>query len=188
MFKRVTVLAALVLFAFASAANAQQKGTIEIGADNAIGYSITGKLFDVEQSDVLFAAIPFGVWRFGFFVNEQFSIEPSLGFGYFSFSDDGGSVMDLSFGADVVYNMPSGLFFHAGGALSYLNIDPGGDLDSESASQFGFGGGVGYRYQLVDMLYLRFGARAFYFLESEDDGLPSSIDIAGVFGFSFMTK
>lgn len=188
MFKRVTVLAALVLFAFASAANAQQKGTIEIGADNAIGYAITSKFMDADVPDAFFASIPFGTWRFGFFINETFSIEPSISFDFASFTDDAGSFMDLGFGADVVYNMPSGLLFHAGGAIMYMKDDPGGGAESESASQFGFGGGVGYRYQLVDMLYLRFGARGMYWLESEDDLLPGRIDIAGVFGFSFMTK
>ncbi|NIN73002.1 MAG: outer membrane beta-barrel protein [Gemmatimonadetes bacterium] len=188
MFKRVTVLAALVLFAFASAAEAQQKGTIEIGADNAIGYVITSKFQDAEVPDALFATVPFGTWRLGFFINEQFSIEPSLGFDFVSLTDDAGSAMALDFTADVVYNMPSGLFFHGGGILTYARQDPGGDAETESESQFGFGAGVGYRYQLVDMLYLRIGARGFYLLESEDDGLPSSLWIAGTFGFSFMTK
>ncbi len=188
MFKRVTVLAALVLFAFASAAEAQQKGTIEIGADNAIGYVITSKFNDFDVPDALFATIPFGYWRFGFFINETFSIEPGIGFDFVSLTDDAGSTMGLDFTADVVYNMPSGLFVHAGGLLTYLNVDPGGDVESESQSQFGFGAGVGYRYQLVDMLYLRIGARGYYLLESEDDGLPASTWIAATFGFSFMTK
>jgi hypothetical protein len=188
MFKRVTVLAALVLFAFASAADAQQKGTIEIGADNAIGYVITSKFQDADVPDALFATIPFGTWRFGFFINETFSIEPGVGFDFVSLTDDAGGAMALDFTADVVYNMPSGLLFHAGGILTYMRDDPGGDVDAETASQFGFGAGVGYRYQLVDMLYLRIGARGYYLLESEDDFLPASTWIAGTFGFSFMTK
>jgi hypothetical protein len=188
MFKRVTVLAALVLFAFASAAEAQQQGTIEIGADNIIGYQITSKFNDVDVPDAFVVAVPFANWRFGFFVNETFSIEPRLGLAFVSLTDDAGSSAVVDLWVDGVYNMPSGLFFHAGGVLAYMRDDAGGGAETETATQFGFGAGVGYRYQLVDMLSLRLGVRGFYLLESEDDFLPASTTIVGTFGFSFMTK
>lgn len=186
MFKRVTVLAVVAFFAFVGTSQAQTP--IEIGADNAIGYDITGELGSVEVPDQIFVIIPMTMWRFGFHINETFSIEPSLGLSFVSLSDDAGSSWSLMGGANVLYNMPSGLFFNGGLVIDVVNQDPGGGAESSTTTQFGFGGGVGYRIWLVDRLALRIAGQGQYLLESEDDGLPSSIRIAGLFGFSFMTQ
>jgi hypothetical protein len=182
---------ALALF-LASPSFAQNP--IEIGVDNAIGIDLVQE-FDIEgvtvaesRTDIGFT-LPFGMWRFGFFVNENISIEPAVGINYASIGDDGPSLLGINGMVDVLYNLPSNLYFHAGGAISFLNVDPGGDADSESVSQFGFGGGVGYRVPLIgDNVMVRLGARGIYFLESEDDGLPAMIAVLGTFGVSVMTQ
>ncbi|HSG81017.1 MAG TPA: hypothetical protein VLC48_02100 [Gemmatimonadota bacterium] len=186
--KRVTLLVVLAVFAMIGTAQAQEKGAIEIGADNAIGYDITGKLADFEQPDQLFVVIPFGYWRFGFFLNEKISIEPGVGFQFISLTDDAGSGFTLTGTADLLYHLQPNLFVNVGGVIDLVNIDPGGAAESSTSTQFGFGAGLGYRMELVPSLYLRLGARGWYLLESEDDGLPSSIRLAGTFGFSFFTK
>jgi hypothetical protein len=186
MFKRVTVLAVVAFFAFVGTSQAQTP--IEIGADNAIGYSITGELGTLEVPDAFFVSLPMTMWRFGFHVNETWSIEPGLGFTFVSLSDDAGSVWELSPTVNVLYNLPSGLFFNAGAGLDIISVDPGGTADSETTTIFGFGGGVGYRVWVVDRLAIRLAANGLYTLESEDDGVPSSIDIVGLFGFSFYTQ
>jgi hypothetical protein len=186
--KGATILVALAMFALVSTAQAQQKGSIEIGADNAIGYDITSTLNDVEQVDVLFVVVPFGFWRFGFFLNEKISIEPGLGFQLLSLTDDAGSLWSLSGSADLLYHLQPSLFINVGGIIDVVNVSPGGGAESATSTQFGFGGGLGYRVMLVENLYIRLGARGWYLLESEEDGLPSSIRIAGTFGFSFFTK
>jgi hypothetical protein len=165
------------------------KGALELGVDNAIGYDITGKLNDVEQSDVIFVGIPFGFWRAGFYVNEKISIEPGLGFQFASLSDDGPTLWNLNGTADVVYNLPSGLFFNLGGLIDVVSFDPGGEgSSSTTTSQFGFGGGLGYRVEMATQLHIRFGLRYWYLLESKDDELPSTSRIAGTFGLSYFTK
>jgi hypothetical protein len=190
MLKRVTVLAVLALFAVVASAQAQgTKGSVELGVDNAIGYDITGKLNDVEVSDRIFALIPFGNWRAGFYVNDKISIEPGLGFQFLNFSDDGGTNWLLNGTVDVVYNMPSGLLFHVGGLINVDSDKPAGAAaETTTVSQLGFGGGLGYRVEMATQLYLRLGLRGWYLLEKTDDGRPSTIRIAGVFGLSYFTK
>ena len=74
MLKRLMLGSALALF-LASPSFAQN--AIEIGVDNAIGIDLVQK-FEVEgvtlaesRTDIGFT-LPFGMWRFGFFVNVGF--------------------------------------------------------------------------------------------------------------------
>jgi hypothetical protein len=186
MFKRVTVLAVLAFLGYMGTAQAQTP--IEIGADNAIGYAITGKIGDVEVADAFFVQLPMTMWRFGFHINETFSIEPGLGFSFLSVTDDGPTSWDLSPTVSVLYNLPSGLFAQLGAGLDISSFDPGGGAESSTTTIFNFGGGVGYRIFMVYRLAIRLSANVRYALESEDDGIPSEIDIFGLFGFSFYTQ
>ncbi|UCF20749.1 MAG: outer membrane beta-barrel protein [Gemmatimonadota bacterium] len=191
MFKRLMLGSALALF-FASPSFAQNP--IEIGVDNAIVVDLVQefKVDDVvlgeSRTDIGFS-LPFSFWRFGFFVNENISIEPGIGFQLISIGDDGGTSYDFNGTVDILYNMPSNLYFHVGGAIFATKIDLGGELESETLSQFGFGGGLGYRIPLIgDNVMARVGARGLYVLKSEDDGLPASINVIGSFGLSVMTQ
>jgi hypothetical protein len=141
-----------------------------------------------SRTDISFD-LPFSFWRFGFFVNENISVEPSLGVSFVTIGDDGGGLTGINAGLDILYNMPSNVFVHGGGVLVLNRIDPGGNVDSETFSQFGFGGGVGYRVPLIsESIMVRLGARGVYLLKSEDDGLPASINVLGTFGLSVMTN
>jgi hypothetical protein len=187
MLKRVTVLAAMLVFAVF--ANAQAQGNpIEIGTDAGFTYSITSEFAGAEQPDLMSFSLPFTYWRVGFFLNDTWSIEPALGFNYLSVSDDGPSLYTFDVTANVLYNLASGFFVHGGGKLMYIGANEGGGADTETAMQFGFGGGAGYRIMMTDMLKLRLGANVFYLLENEDDGMPGSIDIAATIGLSMFTK
>ena len=194
--KRLSILvaAAFAVVLMADTASAQTKGAVEIGVDNGFVVNINSAIesdgFTVQESrtDVSFD-LPLLFWRLGFFVNETWSIEPGVGFSYLSFGDDNGSLTQLNATANVLYNLPSGLFFNAGGTIQWLNIGFGGDSDSESFSQFGFGGGLGYRFPVIsEQIMLRFAGQYIYLLESEDDGLPASSNILGTIGLSVMTK
>jgi len=192
MFKRVALMSAVALAFVGTPASAQN--AIEIGVDNALAIQLIQefKVGDVvlseSRTDISFD-LPFSFWRFGFFLNENISIEPALGVSYVTIGDDGGGLTGINGGVDILYNMPSNLFVHGGGVLVLTRIDPGGTVDSETFSQFGFGGGVGYRVPLIsEQIMVRLGARGIYLLKSEDDGLPGSINVLGTFGLSVMTN
>lgn len=198
MFKRVTVLAALVLFAFASAANAQEQGTIEIGFDNAFSLHLVQDLkfndvvVEESRSDFDFM-VPGIYWRFGYFASPQISIEPVLGFLLSSTGNDGGTDYLFNIGLNVLYNLPSGMYAGVNGVLLYLSEDPGGEENSITGTQFGFGGQVGYRTRfLADNIRFRVGLVYNYLLESENLDDPEKFSFAAEhrfmvpFGISIM--
>jgi len=204
MFKRVTVLAALAMFALVGTAAAQQQGTIEIGVDNAFGFDLVQKLDNptdpsfapiVEsRTDVNFF-LPAVFWRFGYFASPQFSIELPIGFILNSTGDNGGTDYFLQTGLNFLYNLESGVYAGVNGRLMYSKDDPGGDSDAVTGTQFGFGGQVGYRAPFIaDNIRFRVGLVYHYMLKSEnlDDEtkatLPALHQIAIPFGISVMTK
>lgn len=193
MFKRVTVLVALAMFALAGTSLAQNP--IEIGVDNGFVYSITSKLDDADVPDVTEISIPLMHWRFGFFLNENISVEPGLGFSYYKVGEEDGaggySWMDFMLTADVLYHFTTQgtteFFVHGGGALMLMSE---GNGESESTSQFGFGGGAGVKIPLVEAVKIRLGARALYLLENDKEEwpMPASLNIMGTVGISVMVQ
>jgi hypothetical protein len=190
MFKRLAFVSAVALVFAGSPAFAQN--AIEIGVDNALAiqliqeFKVGDVVVDSSRTDISFD-LPFSFWRFGFFVNENISIEPAIGVSFVSFGNDGGSLTLFNGGVDILYNMPSNVFVHGGGALVLARASSDGE--SDTASQFGFGGGAGYRVPLIsESIMVRLGVRGIYLLKSEDDGLPASINILGTFGISVMTN
>lgn len=186
--KRVTLLVVLGMFAVIGTAQAQQKGAVEIGTDAIFQYAITGKFNDADVPDAFTFQLPAANLRVGFWVNEMISIEPAIGLSYVKITDDNGSTFDINGELSVLYNMPSGLFVRAGGVIFFENDSPGGGAESSSTSIFGFGGGVGYRTDLLPDLKLRFGADYIYTLKNEDDFIPSASNIMVGIGLSYFTK
>lgn len=204
MFKRVTVLAALAMFALVGTAQAQQQGTIEIGVDNALGFDLVQQLDDpadpsfaplIESRTDFNFYLPAIFWRFGYFASPQFSIELPIGFLLQSTGDNGGTDYAFQSGLNFLYNMDSGLYGGVNGRIMYTSDDPGGDGEKVTGTQFGFGAQVGYRTPFIaDNIRFRVGLVYNYMLESEnvDDEtkatLPALHQFSIPFGLSLMTK
>ena len=173
---------------------AQTKGAIEIGVENGLIVSATqditesGTVLAEGQTDVI-VDVPLLFWHVGFFVSDRISIEPGFGFSFSNYGgDEGGSYTVANLSADVLYNLPSKLFLHAGGLYSYSRVSFE-EADAESAGQFGLGAGLGYRLRLIgDQVKLRLGGRYYYTFENAGDGLPSAHNFMATVGLAVLTR
>ncbi|UCC71043.1 MAG: porin family protein [Gemmatimonadota bacterium] len=185
--RKALLAVVLVLFA-ASPALAQNP--IELGADLGFWYSSTGKIGETEFVDVTTIALPVA-FRAGFFLNDNISIEPSAGVYWYKESDDGTEISFMTFLADVLYHFNTSgdtqFFVHGGGGINVVKGGEGGE--SESNLQFGFDGGAGVKFPIVERLFFRLGGRVLYLLENDKDEFPraSSFNIIGTLGLSMMT-
>lgn len=185
MLKRITqVLTALALSTtlFSSVAVAQ----VELGSDAALTFMLVSDFNGVDQDNVLNVGIPLQFFRAGFFVNEQWSIEPGVGYDFTDVGDF--SEHNLLASLAVLYNLagggPLGFFAGASGLLSYTRSDTG-TTEASSASQFGVGASVGLRGPIVgDVLKYRSEFRYAYLFESASDFLPSASMVMLTFGLS----
>ena len=193
-FLRSGVGALLLLALSAAPLTAQTKGAIEIGVENGLAVSTTqditdnGTVLSEGQTDVI-VDFPLLFWHVGFFASDRISIEPGFGLSYSNYGGaEGGSYTIFNFSTDVLYNLPSNLFFHAGGLFTYSRVGFEG-ADSESAGQFNLGAGLGYRIRLIgDQVKFRIGARYYYSFENASDGLPSAHSFLATIGLSVFTK
>lgn len=176
MLKRLmTVTAAVALVP--AIALAQGRPT-EIGVTSGFGVSFAGGSNQIEL------AIPVQIIRVGFFVSDQFSVEPALSM-----------ALIKPEGIDAAYQLTgllSGLYHLTADASrpqpyvraqgQFLFTGSGG----ESASQFGVAGGIGVKLPLVPQLALRLEASFGHRFENADFFGRSTI--AGLVGLSFFTK
>lgn len=108
--KSVTILASLVLFALVGTAQAQQKGTWELGVDNVIAVDLVQELGLSESRTDIDLILPGLSWRFGYFASPLISVEVPFGLLYSKTGNDGGSDTALFTGLNLLYSMQSGLF------------------------------------------------------------------------------
>lgn len=178
---RTALLAVAATVGLAAGARAQRP--VELGVDGTIA-RVTS-----DGGDATVIAVPFGRVRAGFFLNDQVSIEPRLGFNWVDY--EGSSETDLTLGLGLVYQFqtdPAAVrpFIEAGGQMQYVKVSVDAiDLD-ESDTQFALGGGVGVKVPMVSRLDLRLEGFVQYAFES--DQLFSTTTFGALFGLSFYTR
>ena len=176
MTARFIVLAACSVL-MPSAALAQGR-PIEIGFNSGIGVSFAG------GSNAIEVAVPVQTVRVGFFVADQISLEPAVGFTLVK-PEDFDASYQLSAALSGLYHLSASNaraqpYVRAQG--QFLLAGAGG----ESASQFGVGGGIGVKLPLVERLAARVEASIGYRFENDD--FVGVTTVAGLFGFSFFTR
>ena len=181
MLKRTLMLAALAGALFTSEADAQS-GSVEIGFDTGLTLYIPSDtdFFDYENQTSI--DVPQQSIRLGFFVSDQLSIEPAVGFSYQDFGDL--SVTQLGLAGRLLYHFsadPTRPRFYVGGGAGFNLID----VEDEQETQFGVGGGLGVKLPIADRMAIR--VEGSFSRDFETDLLPAASVIRAVVGFSFFT-
>lgn len=145
-------------------AMAQASGDIEIGGDAGLTISIFPDDIPNETS----VSLPVQRVRVGFWLSDQMSVEPGIGFNWFD--EDDFSFTTLRFDGSILYH-----FGRVGAARPYLRgtgafdwIRFSDDVDSESFTQFGAGGGVGAKLPITGNLSFRLDGGVTRFFENDD--------------------
>lgn len=178
------VLAGLMALVIAAPAQAQH-GTLELGMD--AGFVFTSP--DVDGADNTFdISLPFQFVRAGFFVSDQFSIEPVLSFDRSDFGDDF-TLTQLSLLGTGLYHFSADaggprFFLQGGGGLQYLSVSDA--ADSESDTQWLAGAGLGVKLPLPDRVAVRFSL--LYLRAFESDFFPDANLVRGHVGLSFFVN
>ena len=159
-----------------------QSGSVEIGFDTGLSLTMPSDTDFRDYDNVTSIDVPRQSIRVGFFVSDQLSIEPAVGF---SWLDAGGeSLTQLALAGRVLYHFspdPTRPRFYLGGGAG-LNLI---DLAEQQETQFGVGGGLGVKLPVADRMAIRLeGSFGRYF---ETDLLPATSVIGAVVGFSFFT-
>lgn len=153
---------------------------MEFGIDGNIGYILTDDVNGFDVDDVFAITVPVTAFRFGYFVSDQFSIEPAVAIEFFS--SDGDSFLDLAFGAGALYHFSADPqktrpFVRFSPTIRF--VDDGDD----SASQFGLVGQAGIKAPLKGPLAAKvaIGVKR----DFENDDFFGATTIFGTFGLSF---
>jgi len=159
-----------------------QSGSVEIGFDTGLSLTMPSDTDFLDYDNVTSINVPQQSIRVGFFVSDQLSVEPAVGF---SWLDAGGeSLTQLALAGRVLYHFspdPTRPRFYLGGGAGFTLIDVADDQET----QFGVGGGLGVKLPIADRMAIRLeGSFSRYF---ETDQLPATSVIGVVVGFSFFT-
>jgi hypothetical protein len=154
-----------------------QSGSVEIGFDTGLSLTMVSDADNVTSIDVPQQSI-----RVGFFVSDQLSIEPAVGFSWLH--TGGESATQLALAGRVLYHFspdPTRPRFYLGGGAGFNLIDVG----DQQETQFGVGGGLGVKLPVADRMAIRLEGSFSRFFET--DLLPAASVIGAVVGFSFFT-
>lgn len=179
--KRIATFVMAATAALLIAVPAQAQTTVELGIDG--GFVWTSP--DIDGVDSMFdITLPFQYLRAGFFLNDQFSIEPLLGFDRQDLGNDQ-TLTALTFLASGLYHFTpdrsrTQFFLQAGGGLDYLSFE------DASSTQWMAGAGVGLKTPLMDRLAARFGV--LYLRAFENDDFAAANSVRGHVGLSFFTR
>jgi hypothetical protein len=164
------IVGGLVATLWAIPAQAQQ-GTMELGMDAGLVFTMP----DIEGLDnTLDVIAPFQYVRMGFFVTDQFSIEPTASFVRMDFGDD--AMTQFAVLASGLYHFTADrtqpqFFLQATGGLEYTDF---GDVASDT--QWFLGGGVGLKMRpLRDFFAVRLGALYMRAFESDEFGAANML-------------
>jgi hypothetical protein len=163
----------------------QAQHPVEIGMDGGVVWTSP----DVEGVDSTFdVTLPFQLLRVGFFISDQFSIEPMVGFDRQDFGDDFTFTQANLLASGVYHFTPSRtqsqLFGQLTGGLSHVRFS---DADeSETDTQWLIGLGAGVKIPMMDRLAARLGV--LYLRAFESDFMPDMNQIRGSVGVSFYTR
>jgi opacity protein-like surface antigen len=160
-----------------------QSGAIEIGFDTGLTLRLNSDKNGFEYENQTAINIPLQSVRVGFFVSDQLSIEPAIGFSYLDVGDT--SITQLGAGANLQYHFTADatrtrFYIGAGGGLNLL------DIGDEQETQFGLGAGLGVKLPIASRMAIRIEGSFSRFFES--DLLPGANVIGALVGFSFFTK
>jgi opacity protein-like surface antigen len=160
-----------------------QSGSVEIGFDTGLTYTMYSDTDFTDSDNQTSINVPQQSIRLGFFVSDQLSIEPVVGFSY---TDNflGESLTQLAVAGRVLYHFsadPTRPRFYLGGGAGFNLID----FFDQQETQFGVGGGLGVKLPIADQMAIRIeGSFSRYF---ETDALLANSVIGAVVGFSFFT-
>ena len=162
-----------------------QSGSVEIGFDTGLTLTMPSDTDFLDYDNQTSIDVPQQSIRVGFFVSDQLSIEPAVGFSYIDdFLGFGESLTQLALEGRVLYHFspdPTRPRFYLGGGAGFTLIDVADDQET----QFGVGGGLGVKLPIADRMAIRLeGSFSRYF---ETDQLPATSVIGVVVGFSFFT-
>lgn len=165
MFKRLVVVAALVGFPVALAA----QDAVEIGVAGGLQINMidAGETFTVTQFGIPGSGASSGGASvyLSIFASPQIIIEPQLGISYTKPEGDD-AIWSFAFAPQLAY-----LFSPGANGSAYAGVNVALDYlgaAGESASQFGLGAALGYRLRVQDRLGLRFEGRFRRFFENDD--------------------
>ena len=159
------LLVCCFLFAGFQAWTQPHKGSILIGGN--AGFTSTN--FPGDFNATIFSVSPLA----GFFVSDRFAVGGSVGVSFFGGDADGSSVRLAPF-ARYYFNGSGSTRFFGQGNIAWQNVNPGGNLDAQSA--FGFGLGVGLDYFFNEHVALE-AILGYDNLKGEDDD-----EATGTFG------
>ena len=174
--RRITWIATIT--ALLVPAHTLAQGTIvELGVD-------AGFEFDINDNaeNTTSIAVPVRQLRVGVFVGDNFQIEPRVSFAFTEIADI--SATELGLQLAFVYNSGdpdrTRFFVLAGGGFDLI------DIESESDTQWGVGGGIGVKIPVGSRFAMRIEGD--YIRAFESDHFTSAHVILGLIGFSFFTN
>jgi len=163
---RLLLLACFLLAGFQAWAQ-PHKGSILIGGT--AGFSVTNYPGDFNASVISVTPLA------GFFITDKLAVGGGINLTFLG-GDADGSTIGLSPMARYYFNGDGSTRFFGQGGLTWQNVNPGGDFDSQSA--FGFGLGVGLDYFFNERVALE-AILGYNNLKGEDDDGST-----GTFGIS----
>lgn len=123
----------------------------------------------------------------GFYLSPSIALEPSVLFLY-AHASDGTS----SSSTDIMLQLGLPIYLQKDWGHTGVFIAPMVGLTSHSngnsESQFSFGGSLGTKMRVSDMVSLKLAAVVMHALEKTSDNLPANTQVAGTFGVSVFFK
>jgi hypothetical protein len=202
------ILLALALAAAPRVLHAQGRtGTVELGIDGGFEFSNVNELDreegqdDVEFGDRTRVSLPLARFRVGYHVSDRIAIEPAVRVDYDKIEDprDGHDEGDITqkefglavstlihFGTDPYKTVPYGI---VRGSFNVSDFDIGdANIENDTVTQFGAGGGIGLKLPATDRLDVRLEATYEYRFQHKSDLAPASNNYQFAAGFSWYTK
>lgn len=177
-----TLLALLLSAALPALASAQGR-PIELGIDAlSLGVDIFSA-FGQSRTVTTFSA-PVKMFRVGFFVGDQVSVEPRISFDYVK-PEGTDAVTQLTFSLGALYHFTperqrSQVYLRPVGSIFFV------DVGDQSASQVFLGVGLGVKLPIFGQLAARLELEYAHGFDNDDFANVNSL--AAVFGFSFFTR
>jgi hypothetical protein len=182
-------------------------GTVELGIDGGFEFSNVNELDreegqdDVEFGDRTRVSLPLARFRVGYHVSDRIAIEPSVRVDYDKVEDprddhDEGDITQkefflalstlIHFGTSPYKTVPYGIIR---GSFNVSDFDVGdADIENDTVTQFGVGGGIGLKLPATDRLDVRLEGTYEYRFQHKSDLAPASNNYQFAAGFSWYTK